>query len=87
MSDIEPLQKIMRKANLKRCPFCGSKAVLARVAQGHHYSIQCMGNALKDFIFWDNNGQGCGIQPCVMSNDKDDVIAAWNRRVPDKEPE
>jgi Lar family restriction alleviation protein len=82
---MEEFQKIMRTAKLKRCPFCGSKVLLQRAAQGHHYVVQCMGNAEGDFIFWDNNGHGCGIQPCVMSDDKDSVIAAWNRRVPDKE--
>ncbi|MFR1239585.1 Lar family restriction alleviation protein [Alistipes sp.] len=58
-----------RMNNLKPCPFCGSKAVLAESVNTQTFRVECI-----------NSGCYC-YNTLVCFSDKNRAIEAWNRRV------
>lgn len=58
-------------AELKSCPFCGSKAVLAESVNTQTFRVECI-----------NSGCYC-YNTSVCFSDKNRATEAWNRRVSD----
>jgi len=61
----------MPKPKLDHCPFCGSEAKLIKDKR-NRWIISC------------GNNRTCQIHPTTRIKTKQEVVAAWNKRVEEK---
>jgi hypothetical protein len=61
---------------LKPCPFCGSEVSIEHIPAHKHEVATFMGGQAPDTFFIECPGCPVG----VLANDRNEVIALWNRR-------
>lgn len=63
----EPTRNVVEPTTLLPCPFCGERAEVYDFKDGR-YLVEC-------------SNTSCDVYPCTSIHyDKEDAIAAWNRR-------